>query len=96
MYASLSTFNFGPGMRSTGEKMADQFAPVMKSMKGFKEEIYFADVEGGEYSCLTMWETKEDATAAHEMAAPKVKEAMANILKAPPTWKVFEVYEPNA
>jgi heme-degrading monooxygenase HmoA len=96
MYAALSTFNLGPGMRSTGTKMADQFASAMKAMKGFKGQTYFANPEAGEYMVLVIWESKEDAEAAHAITGPKAKEAMANILKAPPTWKVFEVYEPKA
>jgi heme-degrading monooxygenase HmoA len=96
MYAALTTFNLGPGMRSAGGKLADQFAPVMKSMKGFKGQTYFGDPESGEYMVLVIWESKEDAETAHAITGPKAKEAMANILKAPPTWKVFEVYEPKA
>lgn len=36
MYASLLTLNLGPGMRLAGEKLADQFATVLKTLKGFK------------------------------------------------------------
>ena len=96
MYASLSTFNLGPGMRSAGEKLADQFAPVLKTLKGFKGVTFLADVEAGEYMALMIWESKEDAEAAHALTAPKMQEAAGSILKAPPTRKVLEVYEPKA
>ena len=37
MIARLILMNFGPGIRSAGEKIADQFAPIHKTMKGYKE-----------------------------------------------------------
>ncbi|KKK58056.1 hypothetical protein LCGC14_3048290, partial [marine sediment metagenome] len=36
MYASLLMLNLGPGMRLAGEKLADQFAAILKTLKGFK------------------------------------------------------------
>jgi len=36
MYAQLVIIALGPGMRPTAEKLADQFAPVVKAQKGFK------------------------------------------------------------
>ena len=35
MYASLLNLNLGPGMRSTGEQLADQSNPTLKTRKGF-------------------------------------------------------------
>ena len=96
MYASLSTFNLGPGMRPAGEKLADQAAQLIKNLKGFKEATFFADSEVGEYMSLIIWESKEDADAAQAIMAPKTQEAAGSILKAPPTRKVFEVYKPKS
>ena len=96
MYATLSTYQFGPGMRPTGEKSADQSASLIKNLKGFKRITFFADVEIGQYMSLTIWETKEDAEAAYAVIAPKMQEAVGSILKAPPTRKIFEVYEPKS
>jgi heme-degrading monooxygenase HmoA len=95
MYAVLTTFNLGPGMRSAAEKSVDQSNPVIKKLKGFKGATYFGDVEVGEYHSLVIWESKENAEAARAIMAPKVQEAAGSILKAPPTRKVFEVYKPK-
>ena len=96
MYASLFSLNLGPGMRSAGERLADQSNPTLKTRKGFKGVTFFADVESGEYMSLSLWETKEDAEAAAAISGPKLKEAAGNILKGPPTRRFFEVYEPKA
>jgi len=96
MYASLSILNFGPNMRPAGEKAADQFFSIMKTLKGFKGATFFADVEAGEYNTLVLWETKEDLEAANSAIAPKVQQALGNILKSPPTRRIFEMYEPKS
>ena len=96
MYASLSTFNIGPGMRAVGEKIADQESQLLKNMKGFKEVIYLGDVETGEYASLIIWESKEDIEAAYLIISPKTQEAVGSLLKAPPKRKIFEVYKPKS
>jgi len=96
MYATLTTLQLGPGMRSAGEKTADQSASLLKNLKGFKSATFFADDEIGQYLSLNVWETKEDAEAAWAIIGPKMQEAIGSILKAPPTRQVFELYEPKS
>ena len=76
MYATLLTLTLGPGMRSAGEKLADQFAPALKTMKGFKGVTFFGDETTGDYGSLTLWETKEDAEAAAAVTGPKLEQAV--------------------
>lgn len=96
MYATLLALALGPGTRSAGEKLADQFAPALKTMKGFKGVTFFGDETTGDYGSLTLWETKEDAEAAAAVTGPKLEQAVSGIVKAPPTRRFFEVYEPKA
>ena len=96
MYAQLLTLTLGSGMRSAGEKLADQFAPALRAMKGFKTVTFFGDETTGEIGSLTLWETKEDAEAAAAVMGPKLEQAVSGIAKAPPTRRFFEVYEPKA
>ena len=96
MYASLLTLNLGSGMRLAGEKLADQFASVLRTLKGFKEVTFLADDTVGEYGSLTLWESKEDVEAAAAVLGPKLEQAVSGIAKEPPTRRVFEVYEPKA
>lgn len=55
MYASLLMFNLGPGMRSTAEKLVDQFAPVVRTLKGFKSITFLGNDTVGEYASLTIY-----------------------------------------
>ena len=48
MYALLLLFALGPGMRSTAEKLGDQFAPAHRAAKGFKTETFLVDDTAGE------------------------------------------------
>ena len=96
MYAQLLMLTLGPGTRSTGEKLADQFAPALRAMQGFKTITFFGDETTGEYGSLTLWETKEDAEAAAAVMGPKLEQAVSGIAKAPPTRRFFEVYETKA
>ena len=94
MYAELVMINIGPGMRPTAEKVADQLAPIYRSMKGFKGVMFIGDIEAGEYGSLSLWESKEDA----EALPGAVKRQLARIVghlsrKGPSTRRIFEVYK---
>jgi heme-degrading monooxygenase HmoA len=94
MYASLIMFTLGPGMRSTAEKLADQFDPALRNLKGFKRVTFLADEAVGEYASLSVWESKDDAEAAAAVTGPQLEQAVSGIVKGPPTRRYFEVYEP--
>lgn len=53
MYALLLLFPLGAGMRSTAEKLGDQFSPVHRTAKGFKTETFLVDDTTGKYGSLT-------------------------------------------
>jgi heme-degrading monooxygenase HmoA len=95
MYANLVTLNLGPGMRSAAEKLADQFALIHRGMKGFKSQIYLADYTAGEYSSVTIYESKEDAEASITANRSKLEQGIKDIVKGPPLVKTYEVYEPK-
>ena len=96
MYATLVMFTLGPGTRSTAEKMAEQFAPLIKGLKGFKNITFLGDDELGEYASVTIYESKEDAEAAVATTGPRLEEALKGIVKGPPTRRLFEVFETKA
>ena len=95
MIARLLLMDFGTGIRSAGEKIADQFAGIYKTMKGFKGSTFFGEWETGECGALSQWESKEDADAASASMKPKLQEVAGGILKGPPTVKTFELYGPK-
>lgn len=95
MYTRLILVNFGPGMHATGEMVADTFAPIYKTMKGFKGATFFNDYETGECGALSLWESKGDAEAATVSLWPKLQEVAGGMLKGPPIVRIFELYEPK-
>ncbi len=96
MYAQLVMLTLGPGTRSAGEKLADQFAPALRALKGFKGVTFFGNDAVGEYGSLSLWESKEDLEAAAAVLGTKLEQAVSGIAKSPPTRQFFEVYEPKA
>ncbi len=96
MYAQLVMFTLGTGMRATAEKLADQFAPVLRTLKGFKSITFLGDETAGEYASLTIWESKEDAEAAAAATRLQLELALSDIAMGPLTRRLFEVYEPKA
>ncbi len=96
MYAQLVILHLGPGMRSTAEKLADQFAPVLEAQKGFKKVTFFGDEAEGDYGSFSLWKSKEDAEAEAEAIRPQLEQAVSDIAMEPPTRGLFEVYEPKA
>lgn len=97
MYAELVTMHLGPGMKATAEMVADQLAPVYKALQGFKGLVFIGDIEFGEYGCLSLWESRENAQALSGALKPRLKQ-LVQIAGANPkiglgTRRVFEVYE---
>ncbi len=95
MYARLVQITLGPGHREFAEERADVFAPVIAALKGHKSTTFLADFDSGEFSTISVWETKEDAEAAGEELATWLLEAVGDKLKGPPSVKILEVYEPK-
>ncbi len=92
MYARLLLFTLGPGNRSTAEKLAEQFVPVLKARKGFQRVTFFGDDTTGEYGAFVLWGSKEDAEAAREAIFPVFEKAVSGMLKGPPpTHPLYEV-----
>ncbi len=93
MYAVWTFFNLGPGMREVGDKLCEQFVPIISSRKGFKSGTMFGDDSVGDYGGLTVWETREDAEATVRETGPKIQEALKDIVKGELTRRVFEVWK---
>ncbi len=64
---------------------------VYKPLKGLKSTTFIADDDAGEYGAFSLWESKEDADADDEVLKARVEDAVGHILKAPLTYRLFEV-----
>jgi len=93
MYVTLTTFSYKPGMREAVEKVADNQFTASQDMKGLKSMTYFINPEENGFGSFIIWDSKADAEAAWAIVGPKIQETMSDILTAPPTRSVYEVYK---
>ncbi len=96
MYARLVIFKVGPGKRSTIEKLVDEFDPLYRAQKGFRQVFVIGDDETGEYGSFSVWESEEDAEAANAVIAPRLQQALTGLLQEPPNRWFFEVLGPKS
>ncbi len=95
MYARLTSVSIGGGLRPAAEKLANQYGPYLKNLKGFQKALFLvAEPEGG-YAVMTFWETREDSEAAAELARPYLEGVLKGILKRPIDTRLYEVYQPK-
>ena len=95
MYVRLVQFTLGPGARSTAEKLADEFVPIIRAQQGCHTCNFISDDENGDYGIVVLWDSKEDANAATAIISPRLQPALAEVVKAPPSIRLYEVYEPK-
>ena len=95
MYAIMTLFTAKHEMREEIEKLVDGMSTMLNGLKGFKSHTFLFDPEVHEYGGITLWESKEDAEAALAATGPRLQEALSEMIKAPPTRHIFEVYEPK-
>ena len=84
MYGRLNLMQARVEDRPKMEKVADQFAPILRGLKGFRDVKFFLDEQTGTYGALSLWDSKEDAEAAAETTRPQFDQAMAEIGLATP------------
>jgi heme-degrading monooxygenase HmoA len=95
MYAVLTEFTVAPGMWTQMARATDGLYAILKTHKGFKQAVFFADNDAGKYNSLVIWDSKESGDAAYKAIAPKTQEGLAALLKAPIVRQAFETYEPK-
>ncbi len=95
MYARLTTWRVGAENRPKMERLADGVSQQVRGMAGFRSITFLADDAAGEYSSLTVWESREAAEAAQQAQADQMRQAVAD-LGAQPEVRTYEVYEPQA
>jgi len=96
VYAVLTQFTVAPGMWAQMAKATDALYATLKTYKGFKQALFFADNDTGRYNSLVVWDLKANGDAAYKVIAPKTQEALGALLKAPMVRQAYETYEPKA
>ncbi|MEH7306947.1 hypothetical protein [Neobacillus drentensis] len=94
-YARLVHFKLGEGQRATAERITNELDKISRTLAGFRGNVYFYDDAVSEYRALNYWDTKEDAERANQVLFPKLVGKLHDLTKEPPTFKLFEVYDPD-
>ncbi len=95
MYARVLVLKAAPSKRAEVEALADQAFAIMKSLPGFISVHFVISAEEDKYGSFSLWESEEAALAAGESIKSQLTGAMEDLVSAPPTLEVFEVYKPG-
>jgi len=92
MYARLVTSHFKPDQFQAATRMfQDDLIPMLKSQKGFRDEISFYNEDFNEGYAISFWDNKEFADKYEQDLFPKIVEKLGTTLTDKPSVKGFEV-----
>ena len=69
----------------------NEFIPLLRKQKGFKDEITFVVPDGTEAIGITLWDHKENAAAYYRTTYPQVPELLARVVEGTTEVKTLEV-----
>jgi len=69
----------------------NQILPLLRKQKGFRDEITFANPGGVDVTAISLWDTKEDATAYNTNTYPEVLKTFAKVIEGTPRVQMCEV-----
>lgn len=95
MYARFFRFNANPDRRPEIEALADQVFKMAKSLQGFISIHFVIAGDENEFGSFSLWESKDDATAAGESIRSEIGETLQKVASGPPKTNVYEVYKPG-
>jgi len=95
MYARVIVLKTAPGKRAEVETLADQAFAIMKSLPGFISVHFVTSEDNNKHGSFSLWESKEEALAAGESIRSQMAGGMEELVSAPPTLEIFEVYKPG-
>jgi heme-degrading monooxygenase HmoA len=69
----------------------EEIIPLLRTQKGFRDEITFLAPERLEAVAISLWDTKEDAEAYRGTDYPKVLNVLSKVVEGQPKVLTFEV-----
>ena len=73
------------------ETLEKEIIPLLRSQKGFQDEISFVNQNGTEATGISLWKSKEDADAYERTTYKKVITALADVIEGTPEVRTGEV-----
>ena len=94
MYLRLYQFNLNGGQLPAAKAMVDRVLRTVRTLNGCDRCEFFFDEESGDCGFVVLWTSIQAADAA----APTIFSILTPVLAlaaAPPSVRLFEVYEPK-
>ena len=67
--------------------------PLLRTQKGFQDEITLATSQGNEAIAISFWDNKENADAYNHVAYLDVLRALSNVIESIPVVETFEIVD---
>jgi heme-degrading monooxygenase HmoA len=95
MYARVTLLRLGPGRREESRRLSEHLGAALATQPGYRDAVFLADVPGGEWGCVSYWETREQAGEVRTVLGQAMREALAgvNTLEREPNERIMEVLE---
>jgi hypothetical protein len=95
VYARVTLLRLGPGRADDARRLSARLAAAFADQPGFRDATYFSDVPGGEWGCVSYWETRQQAGEVRTALSQAIREALAgiNTLEREPNERIMEVLE---
>jgi hypothetical protein len=92
MYARSVSFHLKPGRAAEFTRILDNnILPVLRSQKGFQDEIALVATDGAKAVGISVWNRKEDADAYAAGAYAGVVKVLERVVEGTPQVHTYEV-----
>jgi hypothetical protein len=92
MFAREVTINLKPDSRTKFTQTIEKvIIPLLRSQRGFKDEIALVVSGGKKAVAISLWDQKENAETYNHAKYPEVLKAMAEVIEGSPQVETYEV-----
>lgn len=92
MYARLVTTQLKPGKFDLAtRKLEEKIIPMLKTQKGFRDEVSFFDKEKNESVAISFWDAEADLRKYEKDAYPEMVRVLSDTFEGTPEVRRFEV-----
>ena len=92
MYARLVTTHLKPGkFELATRKFEEKIIPMLKTQKGFRDEVSFFDKEKNESLAISFWDAEADLRVYEKEAYPEMVKVLSDTFEGTPEVRRFEV-----
>jgi heme-degrading monooxygenase HmoA len=92
VYVRQVTAHLKPGKIDVlNQRLEHDVIPMLKTQKGFRDELSYFDKEKEEAVAMSFWDTRQDAEAYQRETYPQVSKKLEDTIIGTPSVRVFEV-----